>query len=150
MSDNDDAASYEWPTIRPERLLHTVAFMGVIGARPGRKQAFRLPSPALIALFPVDIGDSDWFVESSCGPNRWKHRAPRRHRLSLCYRLGHNHVYYVIQLEVHAQSRCLACGEIAKGIDDDAQSTGVRSIGRGDGSLAGVGRIGSSVNHRLA
>ena len=80
MSDNDDAASYEWPTIRPERLLHTVAFMEVIGARPGRKQAFRLPSPALIALFPVDIGDSDWFVESSCGPNRWKHRAPRRHR----------------------------------------------------------------------
>src|ERR1700730_18120906 len=40
--------------------------------------------------------------------------------------------------------------KIAKGIDDDAQSTRVCSIGRGDGSLAGVGRIGSSVNHRLA
>ena len=32
----------------------------------------------------------------------------------------------------------------------DAQSTRVRSIGRGDGGLAGVGRLGSSVNHRLA
>ncbi len=40
--------------------------------------------------------------------------------------------------------------EIAKGIDDDAQPTRVRSIGRGDGGLAGVGRLGSSVNHRLA
>src|SRR5947209_6461000 len=57
---------------------------------------------------------------------------------------------YLFQLEVHARSRCLVCGEIAKGIDDDAQSTRVRSIGRGDGSLAGMGRIGSSVNHRLA
>ena len=51
---------------------------------------------------------------------------------------------------LEAPSRCLACGEIAKGIDDDAQSTRVRSIGRGDGGLAGVGRLGSSVNHRLA
>ena len=42
------------------------------------------------------------------------------------------------------------CGEIVKGIDDDAQSTRVRSIGRSDGGLAGVGRLGSSVNHRLA
>ena len=37
-----------------------------------------------------------------------------------------------------------------EGIDDDAQSTRVRSIGGGNGSLTGVGSTGSSVNHRLA
>ena len=63
---------------------------------------------------------------------------------------GYDTSIVLFHLEVPARSRCLACGEIAKGTDDDAQSTRFRSTGRGDGSLAGVGRIGSRVNHRLA
>jgi hypothetical protein len=56
----------------------------------------------------------------------------------------------LFRLEVHARSRRLACADIPKGIDDDAHSTRVRSIGRSDRGLAGVGRLGSRVNHRLA
>jgi len=75
----------EWLTIRPERLLNTVAFMGSDWrAIQVGKDAFSLPSPALMALSPVDIGDSDRFVERSCGPNCWKHRAPRRESRSHC------------------------------------------------------------------
>jgi hypothetical protein len=85
----------------------------------------------------------------SCGPNCWKHRASRRASRCHCA-TSRGTTTVLFHLEVHARSRCLACGEIAKGIDNDAQSTRVRSIGRGDGGLAGVGRLGSSVNHRLA
>src|SRR4051812_43520100 len=49
-------------------------------------------------------------------------------------------------LDLDGRSRCLACGETAKGIEDDAHSTRVRSTGRSDGHLAGVGRLGASLN----
>src|SRR6476469_3250440 len=113
--------------------------------------AFIQPSPALLALPLWISATSDRFVERSCGPNCWKHLAPPQASLSHCATSrGTTTATILFQLEVHARSRRLACGEITKGIDDDAQSTRVCSIGRGDGSLAGVGWIGSSVNHRLA
>ena len=45
----------------------------------------------------VDIGDSDPFVERSCGPNCWKHRSPRRaSRSSLRLQPGYDHSYHFI------------------------------------------------------
>ena len=83
-----------WPSARsyvrvaddpPGAVATHCGFYGELLARgPGRKQAFRLPSPALIALSPMDIGDSDRFVERSCGPNCWNLRAPRRASRSHC------------------------------------------------------------------
>jgi hypothetical protein len=92
------------------------------------------------------MGDSDPFVEKELRPELLEAPcAPAGIALSLRHQ-----PQLLFHLEVHARSRCSACGEIAKGIDDDAQSTRVRSIGLGDGGLTGVGRLGPSVNHRLA
>jgi hypothetical protein len=97
----------------------------------------------------VDIGDSDRFVEKELRPELMEAPcAPAGIALSLRHQPRYDHSYHFISKFM--PDPLLGCGEIAKGINDDAQSTRVRSIGRGDGGLAGVGRLGSSVNHRLA
>ena len=46
--------------------------------------------------------------------------------LSFRYQPGTTTSTILFQLDIHARSRCLGCGEIAKGIDDDVQSARVR------------------------
>ena len=58
-----------------------------------------------------------------------------------------NATQLLFHLDVHGRSSCLACGETAKGIDDDAQPPRVHPGCRGDRRLARVGRHGSRVSH---
>src|SRR5450432_2647976 len=125
--------------------------MGMIGAHPGRIRRIQSTFASPNSAFPCGYRRLRSVRREELRPELLDAPcAPAGIALSLRYQPGTTTSTILFQLDVHARSRCLACGEIAKGIDDDAQSTRVRSIGRGDGSLAGMERIGSSVNHRLA
>jgi S-formylglutathione hydrolase FrmB len=58
-------------------------------------QAFNLRSPALVALSPVDIGNSDRYIEKELRPELPEAPcAPAGIALSLRYQPGFDHVYY--------------------------------------------------------
>ena len=92
----------------------------------------------------VDVGDADPFIEKELRPELLE-RACAAAGIPLTLRIqpGYDHCL-LFHLDVHGRPFALARGEIAKGIENDAQPPRVHPACGGDGRLARMGRTGAA------